>query len=187
MRELKSGGRLAVVWLWRRLCFTLRAVSINFYCILIRVSFRWELIFCVIDKSAAIEALLNPLASPYPSSDPSMPHPIDLPHTSRLYKTLLQGGHFSHTTHKITLSPHFSASAFASAFIRIVGEEMTVAIAGGDGAFVVAELLQRVSEEGSESEKSAVKGWFGGDVRRNLQNGKGKGRKVLLEKVTKLA
>jgi len=141
----------------------------------------------VIDKSDAIEALLEPLALTYPSADPSTPHPIDLPHTSRLYKTLLQGGHFSHTSHAITRSPSFSPSAFASAFINIVGEETTVALARGDGAFVVAEFLERVTEEGSEGEKKTVKGWFNGGVRRGLQNGEGKGRKVLLEKVAKLA
>ncbi|KIM72847.1 hypothetical protein PILCRDRAFT_829556 [Piloderma croceum F 1598] len=139
------------------------------------------------DKSVATEALLQPLTSPYPSSDPSTPHPIDLPHTSRLYKTLLQGGHFSHTTHTVTRSPSFSPSAFASAFITIVGEERTVALARGDGAFVVAELLERMIEEGSDSEKEAVKGWFKGGVISDLKGGEGKGRKVLLEKIAKLA
>jgi pumilio homology domain family member 6 len=143
--------------------------------------------FCLFrptDKSIATEALLQPLTSPYPSSDPSTPHPIDLPHTSRLYKTLLQGGHFSHTTHTVTRSPSFSPSAFASSFITIVGEERTVALARGEGAFVVAELLERLVMEGSDSEKEAVKGWFkSGD----LNSGEGKGRKVLLEKIAKLA
>jgi len=145
------------------------------------------ILFRVIDKSVAIDALLQPLASSYPSSDPSEPHPIDLPHMSRLYKTLLQGGHFSHTTHTVTRSPSFSPSAFASAFISIVGEERTVAIARGDGAFVVAELLERVNEKGSESEKKAMKRWFKGDVRSDLKDGEGKGRNVLLEKIGKLA
>lgn len=133
-----------------------------------------------------MEALLQPLASPYPSADPSTPHPIDLPHTSRLYKNLLQGGHFSQKMQKIMRSPSFSASTFASAFITIVGSEKTVGIARGDGAFVVAELLERVSEEGSENEKRTLNGWFGKDLISELETEEGKGRKVLLEKVAKL-
>lgn len=139
------------------------------------------------DKTTAINSLLQPLAAPYPSQDAVTPHPIDLPHTSRLYKTLLQGGHFSHATHTITRSPSFSPSAFASTFIQVVGEDSTVAMARGDGAFLVAELLERVSEEGSEVEKKEVKGWFRKSVRDELESGDGKGRKVLLEKIAKLA
>ena len=52
--------------------------------------------------------------------------------------------------------------------------------------FVVAELLERVWEEGSENEKKGVKGWFGKDLLGELTNEEGKGRKVLLEKVEKL-
>jgi len=52
--------------------------------------------------------------------------------------------------------------------------------------FVVAELLERVWEEGSENEKKGVKGWFGEDLLGELRNEEGKGRKVLLEKVEKL-
>jgi hypothetical protein len=52
---------------------------------------------------------------------------------------------------------------------------------------VVAELLERMIEEGSDSEKEAVKGWFKGGVISDLKGGEGKGRKVLLEKIAKLA
>ena len=63
---------------------------------------------------------------------------------------------------------------------------MSVAMVRGDGVFVVAELLERVWEEGSENEKKGVKGWFGEDLLGELRNEEGKGRKVLLEKVEKL-
>ncbi|KIM90369.1 hypothetical protein PILCRDRAFT_766179 [Piloderma croceum F 1598] len=116
-----------------------------------------------------------------------MLHPIDLPHTSRLYKTLLQGGHFLHTTHPVSHSPSFPPSVFASPFIATVREQTTVAMAIGDGAFVVAELLQRVSEEGSEDEKQTLKGWFTADVRSDLKGTEGKGRNVLLGKIAGLA
>lgn len=59
-------------------------------------------------------------------------------------------------------------------------------MAKGDGAFVIAELLERVIEEGSESEKETVRRWFGEMVRSSLENGEGKGKKILLEKVAKL-
>jgi pumilio family protein 6 len=139
-----------------------------------------------VDKSPAIDTLLQPLTAPYPSVDPSTPHPIDLPHTCLLYKTFLQGGHFSHKDHTIVRAPSFSASAFASAFITTVDGGRTMAMARGNGAFMVTELLERVIEEGSESERMIVKGWFSGKVINDLKNGEGKGRKVLLEKVAKL-
>jgi len=60
--------------------------------------------FSLADKKEAVEALLRALTSPYPSSSDT-PHPIDLPHTSRLYKTLLQGGHFNHSMSSISLAP----------------------------------------------------------------------------------
>jgi pumilio family protein 6 len=51
-------------------------------------------------------------------------------------------------THTVTYRfPSFSPSAYASAFITIVGEERTVAVARWGGAFVVAELLEGVNEE----------------------------------------
>ena len=128
----------------------------------------------------------KPLASAYPSEMFEEPHPIDLPHTSRLYKTLLQGGHFSHTTHTVARSPSFSPSIFASSFLKIIGEETTVAMAQGDGAFVVAEFLERIVEEGSDDERDVVRRWFDRRVRSGLYNGEGKGKKVLLEKVAKL-
>ncbi|KAF7977568.1 hypothetical protein HWV62_3374 [Athelia sp. TMB] len=128
------------------------------------------------DKKAAMDALLQPLAARYPSQDPAAPHPVDLPHTSRMYKTLLQGGHFSHTAHTITRSPAFSPLGFALSFISIVGAESTVAMAGGDGAFLVAELLERMNEEGGDYEKTVLKGWFGKDVQTVLGAEDRKGR-----------
>ena len=45
-------------------------------------------------KSSAVRARVEALASSYPSEDPARPHPID---PSRIYKSLPQGGHFSHS------------------------------------------------------------------------------------------
>jgi len=139
------------------------------------------------DKSAAIQSLLQPLASTYPSEDASKPHPIDLPHTSRMYKSLFQGGHFSHSTKSVIRSPSFSPSAFASAFMVTVGKDVTIAMAGGEGAFVIAEFLQRIIEDGSIEERRTVKNWFDEEVDDSMKKSETKGRNVLLEKIDALS
>ncbi|KAF8218252.1 hypothetical protein K438DRAFT_1796570 [Mycena galopus ATCC 62051] len=55
------------------------------------------------DKTAANETLLRAASAAYPCEDD--PHPIDLPHSSRLYKTLLQGGHFNRATSGVEQVP----------------------------------------------------------------------------------
>lgn len=110
--------------------------------------------FCRLDKEAAIEALLVPLETAY-SSDGD-PHPIALPHTSRLYKVLLQGGHFSHATSAVVTRPNFDASAFATAFLRHVKPADIAVMARGGGAFVVTALLERVAVDGTTEEGSRL-------------------------------
>jgi pumilio homology domain family member 6 len=100
-----------------------------------------------------------------------------------MYKCLLQGGHFSAATRSIARSDSFSPAAFASAFVKIVGREVTVGMAKGNGAFVVAELCERLREEGAVEERECVKGWFGADELNQIEDGDGKGSRVLLEKV----
>ncbi|EMD36246.1 hypothetical protein CERSUDRAFT_115203 [Gelatoporia subvermispora B] len=135
------------------------------------------------DKSAAFDALLKTLASPYPSSDLDHSHPSSLPHTSRIYKTLLQGGHFSQSTKTVERSSHFSASDFAARFVQIVGRDVTVAMAQDDGAFIVAALCEQLAEDGSKEDKKKVKSWFGKEERKKIT---GKGSAVLLEKLQAL-
>lgn len=139
------------------------------------------------DKSSAMKALAEALASPYPSEDPARPHPMDLPHTSRMYKSLLQGGHFSHSEHSVVRSPAFLPLEFASVFLSIVGRDTTIAIAQGDGAFVVAELLERIREEGSDEQKTKVRGWFDDSFIARMKDGEAKGKNVLVEKIKALS
>ncbi|KAH9991199.1 ARM repeat-containing protein [Russula compacta] len=106
------------------------------------------------DKEAAMEALLIPLTTTYPSED--HPHPIALPHTSRLYKILLQGGHFSHATNAVVTRPNFSPSTFATAFLRHVKPVDITSMARGGGAFVIAALLERVVADGTPEDCSRV-------------------------------
>jgi pumilio family protein 6 len=130
-----------------------------------------------------MDALLKMLVSSHPSEDPALPHPIDLPHTSRMYKTFLQGGHFSHETNSISPSPSFSASTFASAFLEVVGKDETLRMAKGNGAFVIAELCERIRAEGTTEERAKLKGWFE-DVLKEIEESDAKGKKLLLEKVS---
>ncbi|KAF8801167.1 ARM repeat-containing protein [Phlegmacium glaucopus] len=134
------------------------------------------------DKSAATATLLNALASP---SIPD-PHPIDLPPTSRLYKSLLQGGHYNHTTNSIERV--LDAAAFASQFVKIVGKDATVAMCVGDGngAFVVAELCEALVRGDLTEERVTVKEWFEAKVVQEIEAGQAKGKRVLLEKIVLL-
>jgi pumilio family protein 6 len=102
-----------------------------------------------------MEALLIPLEAAYPSD--GAPHPIALSHTSRLYKVLLQGGHFSQDTKAVVARPNFNPSAFATAFLRHVKPEDITAMARGGGAFVVAALLERVVVDGTAGERGRLK------------------------------
>ncbi|KIJ15752.1 hypothetical protein PAXINDRAFT_114116 [Paxillus involutus ATCC 200175] len=138
------------------------------------------------DKSLAMEALAEALAPRYPSEDPARPHPIDLPHTSRMYKSLLQGGHFSHSTKAVVRTSTFSPSEFASIFLSAVGRDTTLSIAQGDGAFVVAELLERIREEGSDEEKKKVRKWFDDAFVARVKDSEVKGKNVLVEKIQAL-
>lgn len=168
-----------------------------------RILFRIILLYVTdirisLDKTPAMKTLLQALQAPYPSLDPSVPHPIDLPHTSRLYKTLLQGGHFNRNTRSIDPAPRWDAYAFASAFVDDVGEDLMVDICTkgeANGCFVVAELCEtlvgrskggEVGADGVKEARKKVKGWFGKDVKKRVEDGQAKGKNVLLEKVAML-
>jgi pumilio homology domain family member 6 len=131
-----------------------------------------------------MDALLRPLAASYPSSEGEPTHPIDLPHTARLYKTLLQGGHFSRTQDAVERSARFDARSFAEAFVRIVGKKCTLAMAQGGGTFVVSELLERIKNEGGDAARAELKSWFDGFALENDENVKG--WQVLVDKVNAL-
>ncbi|PCH37111.1 ARM repeat-containing protein [Wolfiporia cocos MD-104 SS10] len=137
------------------------------------------------DRSAASDALLSALAAPYPVSDSTTPHPISLAHTSRLYKTLLQGGHFSHATRTVEHAPLWDAHAFAVRFVQLVGQDTTVAMARSDGAFVVAALCERLAASES-AERSVLRGWFGKDVKAEIGEAAPRGSALLLESLNAL-
>ena len=138
------------------------------------------------DKTSASETLLKPLAIPYPSTDLSNPHMITLPHASRVYKTLLQGGQFSHDTKEVVRSPYFSAVVFAKQFVSVVGKDNTLAIAQDDGAFVVAALCEHAPE--SDELKQTLKSWFSSSFMQGLERDKDRrGRTILLQQIASLS
>ncbi|KAG5719378.1 Pumilio like proteiny domain family member [Termitomyces sp. T112] len=143
------------------------------------------------DRTPASQSLLRAISTSYPSADPSSPHLIDLPHTSRLYKTLLQGGHFNHATKSVDLAPNWDTGLFAEEFVKIVGKDVALGmctLGEGNGAFVVAELCEALFRDGEKRSevRREVKGWFGDEVRGVVEGGQAKGRKVLLEKMASL-
>jgi pumilio homology domain family member 6 len=137
----------------------------------------------------------------YPADEISKePHPIDLAHTSRIYKTLLQGGQYNHKTQSVESSSNWNAARFAVYFINTLGSELVVSMCTkGDqnGCFVVAELCQALvsasesvvdDEEKRDVERArkALKSWFGEEPRNAVESSEAKGKKVLLEKLAAL-
>ena len=142
---------------------------------------------CCVDQTVAAKALLELIASPYPAPATSPPHPIDASHVARLYKTLLQGGHYERSSKSVAKpSSSFSPSAFASSFLTTVGQDVVVAMAQGNGAFVVAELCRRISVEGTSEEKELLRTWFADDVNRSIWSKEVKGKDVLLKSIDAL-
>ncbi|KZV94457.1 ARM repeat-containing protein [Exidia glandulosa HHB12029] len=121
------------------------------------------------DKSAAIDALLAiPLDAPAEG-----PHPA-----ARLFKTLLQGGHFSRASNSVVKSPRWDAIGFA----RKLGRDRARQL----GAFVLAELCERVREDGTDQEQRDLAISFDKAECKRIEASGEKGSAVLLEKVMAL-
>jgi pumilio family protein 6 len=142
------------------------------------------------DKSKALDALLVPISTPYtplpPDSDPSDPtigaHILNLSYASRTYKTLIQGGPFNLQTKQIECVDG-APKDVANAFVHAAGQENIVAMAFGDEAFLVAELIGKMKEEGDEKALKEIGAWFGKDVKKKLGKEGKKGSTVLLERL----
>jgi pumilio homology domain family member 6 len=138
------------------------------------------------DKEAAMRAIITPASAPYPSEDASLPHPIDLAHTARVYKTLLQGGHFSQIKRTVEVSPHFSAPVFATQWVALVGKDVTLASATGEGAFVAAALCESLAGNASAPERAAVTEWFTDGGQEQVRQWDGRGKAVLEQAIDRL-
>lgn len=139
------------------------------------------------DQTAATKTLLELIASPYPAPTTS-PHPMDASHVERLYKKLLQGGHYDRPSKSITKhSSSFSPSAFASSFLTALGRDAIVAMARGGRAFVTAGLCGRVSTDGTDEERMLLRTWFTEKgVSRDIRAKEMKGKDVLLGSINAL-
>ena len=145
--------------------------------------------------------MLSPLAdAPYPSEplvledgsdgahNNSHSHLLDLPHSCRTYKMLIQDGHFDQRR-KIIVRPSHSPTSpsFARSFVTSMGKEKLVAFAKGNGTFVVLELVERVLQEGTPEEKLQMKDMFDPTTRQEIGDADSrKGRDALLAKLNEL-
>ncbi|CAE6377945.1 unnamed protein product [Rhizoctonia solani] len=142
------------------------------------------------DKSKALDALLAPISSPYappgPESDLSDPtistHILNLSHASRLYKTLVQGGHFNQQNKKIEHSEQ-APKEVARKFMHAAGKENVMSMALGEGGFVIAEVIGKLKDEGDQEGLKEIRSWFKKDVREKLSKGDIRGSAVLLERL----
>lgn len=99
---------------------------------------------------------------------------------------LLQGGPFNRSTNAISPSPFWSPVEFAQKFVQFVDKDTTIAMAKDDGAFIVSTLCERGAE--NEELKSTLKGWFDGEVRKELGADKDRrGRVLLLTQLERLS
>ncbi|KAL9709456.1 Pumilio y domain member 6 [Leucoagaricus gongylophorus] len=137
------------------------------------------------DKTSATKTLLDAIAIPYPSSDPSNPHLIDCSWASRMYKTLLQGGHFNKKTQSVELTESWDAFKFSSLFVDIVPQMTVIAMCTEgekNGGFVIATLCETlVKKDDQTAERQKVKSWFGEKEKVAIKEGNGRGQLLLLE------
>lgn len=129
-----------------------------------------------------MKSLLSLLQQPYPSSEESS-HLIDVPHSCRVYKTLLQGGHYSQRDKQIERVPDsvFSPSTFASLWLSTLNREQIHAFGKGGGAFVVAALIERIFQDGSAEDKATITAWLDSDYRKEIEEGQTKGKQILVD------
>lgn len=84
----------------------------------------------------------------------------------------------------------FAPEAFASAFLAQVPEGVIREMARGDGAFIVAALIERVCEGGNEEDRARlveVFGKAGKEVREEVESSQPRGWEVLVAKLEEIA
>jgi len=84
----------------------------------------------------------------------------------------------------------FAPEAFASAFLTQVPEGAIREMARGDGAFIVAELIERVCAEGSEEDRARLVKVFrkaAQEVRKDVESSRPRGWDVLVKKLELIA
>ncbi|KZT52352.1 ARM repeat-containing protein [Calocera cornea HHB12733] len=141
------------------------------------------------DKTAATETLLRPIRDATEEGNwEELTLLINHPHVSRLYKTLIQGGHYEKEIAGVVESPSWSGADFATTFFDAAGGNKTgealVKIASGSGAFLIAELAGRLKDTSAGKKMRKV---FDASVLEHIQQADVRGSTVLIEKVHALS
>jgi pumilio family protein 6 len=108
-----------------------------------------------------------------------------------MYKTLLQGGHFNKKTQNVDTTENWDALHFASLFINTVSQNVVTAMCTEgerNGSFIIATLCETLMMGGDDkkSERQVLKSWFGEKEREKIEKGDGRGKHLLLEKLSLL-
>ncbi|KAH7323362.1 armadillo-type protein [Rhizoctonia solani] len=148
------------------------------------------MLFAEGDKSKALDALLAPISNPYTApepefdlSDPTITtHILNLSHASRLYKTLVQGGHFNQQSKQIERSEQAPKNV-AGKFMHAAGKENVISMTLGEGGFIVAEVIGKLKEEEDQENLKEIRSWFRKDTKEQLSKGDIRGSAVLLERL----
>lgn len=162
------------------------------------------------DKSKAIEALVEPLRTPYTEivaeekvgedeeageeaeadEATGTAHVLDLAHATRTYKTMLTGGHFDMKTKTVEVIDAQLGEDFAKAVWAAItsqeagGKDNAVRIAQGGAAFVMVELVEALRKAG---QSAAVKKVLGSaEVRKGIEASGKKGATLLADKLASL-
>ncbi|KAF8326826.1 armadillo-type protein [Cantharellus anzutake] len=155
------------------------------------------------DKSKATDALIDLVSKPYPTppslrKEGELTHLVDIPHSSRVLKILIQGGHFNKSENCVVPAPSWDASVFANRFVQScnkdvkdeeTGKEMNqiARMAVGNGVFVVTELIRCIRQGGNEDARKILTGVFGDSFVQIVKSGSGgRGREALLQEVSAL-
>ena len=108
-------------------------------------------------------------------------------HVSRLYKTLLQGGHYNQATKTVDVCPYFDPLAFAQAFVMAANKEDVIQMTVTGGAFVTIELVQALRKGGDGlAELDTLQSWLDEAARSRIQKSDTKGRDLLLQNIALL-
>lgn len=117
-------------------------------------------------------------------------HLLDLSHSTRTYKTLISGGHFDLSTKSVKVIDPSLSTAFAQAVWNALtseeagGESNVIALAKGNGAFVLVELVEALKKAGKAGDVKRVLG--GKKVRGEIETSGQKGAGLLAEKLVAL-
>lgn len=149
------------------------------------------------DKTAAVQALVEPLRSPFPDLTPGeeaesseTQHLLGLSHCVRTYKTLLSGGHFDTASNSVKVLDSALPGLMSAALLDAVvsedagGEANLVRIATA-APFVVVELLAALPQ--SKAGQGQVKAILGSKAAKEaIGFSEAKGAALLLERIAAL-